>query len=94
MGLQSNKQLIHEVSVKISHDSFFSIREGLCELLHVIFTYVPWLMALKNKCRKKTHKNHLRRNNYEVCTAVVLCFPNILEVMVLENLNLSYDKLG
>ena len=36
--------------------------------------------------------NHLRSNDYEVCTAVALCFPNILEVMVLENINLSSDR--
>jgi hypothetical protein len=29
-----------------------------------------------------------------VCTAVALCFPNILDVTVLENLNLSDDKIG
>jgi hypothetical protein len=39
-------------------------------------------------------KNHLRSNNYEVCTAAALCFPNILDVMVLQNVNLSEDKLG
>jgi hypothetical protein len=38
------------------------------------------------------HKNNLRSNNYEVCTAVALCFPNILDVMVLENINLSSDR--
>jgi hypothetical protein len=40
--------------------------------------------GLKKKCRKN-YKNHLRSNNYEVCTAVVPCFLNILDVMVLEN---------
>ena len=29
-----------------------------------------------------------------VCTAVARCFPNILDAMVLENLNLSSDKIG
>jgi hypothetical protein len=38
--------------------------------------------------------NHLGSNNCEVCTAVALCFPNILDVMVLENINLSQDKIG
>jgi hypothetical protein len=33
-----------------------------------------------------------RSNNYEVCTAVALCFLNILDVMVLENINLSSDR--
>jgi hypothetical protein len=31
-------------------------------------------------------------NNYEVCTALALCFLNILDVMVLENINLSSDR--
>jgi hypothetical protein len=34
----------------------------------------------------KNYKNHLKSNNYEVCTAVACCFPNILDVMVLENI--------
>jgi hypothetical protein len=42
----------------------------------------------------KNFKNHLRSNNYEVCTAVARCFPNILDVMVLENINFSSDKIG
>jgi hypothetical protein len=33
-------------------------------------------------------------NNYEVCTAVARCFPNILDVTVLENINLFQDKIG
>jgi hypothetical protein len=41
---------------------------------------------------KFADKNHLGNNNYEVCTAVALCFPNILDVMVLENMNLSSDR--
>jgi hypothetical protein len=46
--------------------------------------------------RKKNYKNHPRSNNFEVhvCTAVAHCFPNILNVMVLENINLSEDKIG
>jgi hypothetical protein len=31
---------------------------------------------------------------YEVCTAVAHCFPNILDAVVLENINLSEDKIG
>jgi hypothetical protein len=42
--------------------------------------------GLKKFCRKN-YKNHLRRNNYEVCTAVARCFPNVLDVIVLENIN-------
>jgi galactitol-specific phosphotransferase system IIB component len=42
--------------------------------------------GLKKICRKN-YKNHLRRNNCEVCTAVARCFPNILDVIILENIN-------
>jgi hypothetical protein len=38
--------------------------------------------ALKNICKK--YKRHFRRTNYEVCTAVARCFPNILDITVLE----------
>jgi hypothetical protein len=41
--------------------------------------------GLKKFCRKN-YKNHLRSNNYEVCTSVARCFPNILDVVVLENI--------
>jgi hypothetical protein len=43
---------------------------------------------------QKNYKNHLRSNNYTLSTAVALCFPNILDVMVLQNVNLSEDKIG
>jgi hypothetical protein len=36
-------------------------------------------MAWKKNCRKN-YQNQLRSNNYEVFTAVALCFPNILDV--------------
>jgi hypothetical protein len=49
--------------------------------------------GLKKICRKN-YKNHLRSNNYEVCTAVAHCFPNILDAIALENINLSEDKIG
>jgi hypothetical protein len=42
--------------------------------------------------KKKTYKNNLRSNDYKVYTAVALCFPNILDGMVLENINLSSDR--
>jgi hypothetical protein len=48
--------------------------------------------ALKKNLQKKNIKNHFRSNNYEVCTVVARCFPNILEVMVLENIDLSEDR--
>jgi hypothetical protein len=35
-----------------------------------------------------------RGNNYEVCTAVARCFQNILDVVVLENVNLSEDEIA
>jgi hypothetical protein len=44
--------------------------------------------GFKKNCRKN-YKNHLRRNDYEVCTAVARCFPNILDVIVLENISLK-----
>jgi hypothetical protein len=46
------------------------------------------ILFLKNgfeKICRKNYKNHLRSNNYEVCTAVARCIPNILDAMVLEN---------
>jgi hypothetical protein len=48
---------------------------------------------LEKKCRKN-YQNHLKSNDYEACTAVAHCFPNILDIMVLENINLSEDKIG
>jgi hypothetical protein len=50
-------------------------------------------MAWKKIC-KKNYQNQLRSYNYEVCTAVALCFSNIFGVMVLENIDLSEDKIG
>jgi hypothetical protein len=47
-------------------------------------------MAWKKNVEKK--KNYLRSNNHEGCTAVALWFSNILDVMVLENINLSSDR--
>jgi hypothetical protein len=49
--------------------------------------------GLKKNCRKN-YKNHPRSNDYEVCTAVAHCFPNILDVIDLENKNVSSDKIG
>jgi hypothetical protein len=39
---------------------------------------------LEKKFQKKNLKYRLRGNNYEACTAVACCFPNILDVMVLK----------
>jgi hypothetical protein len=44
-------------------------------------------MAWEKNLQKKLLKNHLGSNNYEVCAAVARCFPNILAVMALENIN-------
>jgi hypothetical protein len=41
--------------------------------------------GLERICRKNNH-NHLRSNNYDVCTAAALCMLNLLDVMVLENI--------
>jgi hypothetical protein len=45
-----------------------------------------------NKFCRKNYKNHLRCKNYEVCTAVAVSFPNIVDVMVHENIHLSSDR--
>jgi hypothetical protein len=62
-----------------------------------VFKGIGYTLFLKNDLEKKNcrknYQNHLRSNDYEVCTAVALCFPNILGVMVLENVNLSEDKI-
>jgi hypothetical protein len=50
-------------------------------------------MAWK-KFAEKAIKIHLGSNNYEICTAVAHYFPNILDIMVLENVNLSSGKIG
>jgi hypothetical protein len=42
---------------------------------------------------EKTIKFISKEINYEICTAAVRCFPKI-DVMVLENINLSEDKIG
>jgi hypothetical protein len=31
---------------------------------------------------------------YEVCATVACCFPNILDVLALEHINLSEDEIG
>jgi hypothetical protein len=65
-------------------------------VLRLLFKGIGSILYLKNglnkDLQKKNYQNHLRSNNYEVCIAVALCFPNILGVMVLENVNLSEDK--
>jgi hypothetical protein len=51
-------------------------------------------MACKKFAEKTIKKNHLRSNNHEVYTAIARCCPIILDVIVLENVNLSADKIG
>jgi hypothetical protein len=54
------------------------------------------IYLISQKCLEKklqkNYKNHLRSNNYEECTTVALSFPNILDVMVLESIDLSSDR--
>jgi hypothetical protein len=47
----------------------------------------------EKKFAEKNYKNHHRGNNYEVCTAVAHCYPNSLDAIVPENINLSEDKI-
>jgi hypothetical protein len=65
------------------------------------FKGIGSILFLKNSLKKfcrKNYKNHLKRNDFEihvhVFTAVARCFPNILDVMVFENINLSEDRIG
>jgi hypothetical protein len=57
------------------------------------FISQEWYEKLFQK-KTKTTKNNFRRNNHEVCTAVTRCFPNILDVMIVENINLPEDTIG
>jgi hypothetical protein len=63
-------------------------------ILEIFFKGIGSILFLKNglKQSRKNYKNPLRSNDYEVCTTVALCFPNILDVKVLENINLSSDR--
>jgi hypothetical protein len=65
-------------------------KENLKHIRHKIHQKV-WSLSffLKKIALKicgKNYENHFRSNIYEVCTAVAHCFPNILDVMVLENI--------
>jgi hypothetical protein len=60
------------------------------------FKDIGFILFIKNGLKKiciKNYENYLISNNYDVSTAVAHCFPNILDVMVLENVNLSEDKI-
>jgi hypothetical protein len=48
---------------------------------------------LEKKITEKNYKNHLKSNDYDICTAVAHCFPDILDAIVLENINFSEDKI-
>jgi hypothetical protein len=64
-------------------------RKQICEM------YIACVLkGIGLKLAEKTIKNNLRSNNYEVCTAVALCFPNILDVMVLKNINCLQIEIG
>jgi hypothetical protein len=59
------------------------------------FKGIGFFLFLKNGLKKfaeKNYKTHLRSDNNEICTAVALCFPNILDVMVLQCVNWSSDR--
>jgi hypothetical protein len=38
---------------------------------------------------EEKYKNHLSSDNCKVCTTVARCCPNIVDIMVLENINMS-----
>jgi hypothetical protein len=65
------------VSQKVWHNKVLSLLKG----------YLISQNSLKKILLNKTM--NLQRNNYEVCIAIARCFPNILDIMVLENINLS-----
>jgi hypothetical protein len=46
------------------------------------------ILFFKKWLEKKLPKTY-KSNNYEECTAVACCSPNILDVMVLENIKMS-----
>jgi hypothetical protein len=61
-----------------------------------VFKSIEFILFVKNGLKKicrNNYKNHLRSNDYEICTAVAHCFLNILDAIVLENVNLSEDKI-
>jgi hypothetical protein len=48
---------------------------------------------MAKKIAEKNNQNHFRSNNDEVCKAVACYFPNDLDVMAFETVNLSSDKI-
>jgi hypothetical protein len=87
--LQYVEMLTTKLKIFKVHYFYFSV--------HIIVNFkgIGSILFLKNGLKKfcrKNYQNHLRSNNYEVCTAVALYFPNILDVLVLQNINLSSDR--
>jgi hypothetical protein len=68
------------------------IKKSWCSSFKGIGSILFLKNGLEKKCRK-SYKSHLRNDNDEVCTSVARCIPNILDVLVLENINLSSDRI-
>jgi hypothetical protein len=51
------------------------------------------MYLISKKLQKNIYMNYFRRNNYKIRTAVVHCFPKVLDAIVLENINLPEDKI-
>jgi hypothetical protein len=63
------------------------------EVVKLFVKDVGSILFLKNGLKKicrKNYLNYLRINTY----AVAHCFPNILDAIVFENMNLFEDKIG
>jgi hypothetical protein len=53
----------------------------------IILQKIGWKkFAEKKKNNQQNNQNHLKSNNYDICTAAALCNLNILDVMVFENI--------
>jgi hypothetical protein len=70
------------IDIKLSLVKYLNFRLKFKGIRSILFLK----NGLKKNCRKN-YKNHVGSNNYEVCTAVAHCFPNILDGIVLENIN-------
>jgi hypothetical protein len=71
------------LKAKIVQILFSQIGKIMLKAIYLI--HQKWL----EKNLQKNYKKYPSRYNYEVCRAVARCFPNILDVMVLEYINLS-----
>jgi hypothetical protein len=49
--------------------------------MHIVALQTFHIHILKISRKKYKNKNYLRSNNYEVCTPVAQCIPNILDVI-------------